>query len=222
MFLKEIEIDEFVVGNNENYRKQSFIVEEGNPFRGLFYIRKGIVKILKKDSKGKNLLMCFITKGDMIGITTFFNDDIYKFSAMAMSDCELLFISPEEYKSLLKKSNVLNKKMMEILVQRINFLENWMTNVLNLSVQNRLAESLIYYTLSNGNLKDDPSKNNDILINYSIDELAGITGSTNGYITKLLHQFSKKKLIERVNSRELKISNYSGLIEIANTTSPEV
>ena len=178
-----------------------------------------MVKILKKDTNGKDLLMCFITSGDMIGITTYFNDETYQFSALAMSNCDLLFINPMEFKILLKTSNDLNKKMMEILVQRINFLENWMTNVLNLSVEKRLAESLIYYSLSNENIEDDLLNNNEITINYSIDELAGITGSTNGYITKILHQFSNEKLIERVNSRKLRISDYLGLINMANTPS---
>jgi len=222
MYLRETDIGKYMDGMDEVYREQSYIVQEGDSFKGLFYIRKGVVKILKKDSNGKDLLICFITSGDMIGITTFFNDKNYQFSALAMSHCDLLFISPSKFKTLLKGSNKLNKKIMEILVQRINFLENWMTNVLNMSVHKRLAESLIYYSLSNENLQEDISKNKDIMINFSIDELAGITGSTNGYITKILHQFGKKKLIERINSRALKISNYSGLIEMANAPSTTV
>ena len=177
MQLKDVDIVQIVDGIDEEYKEQSYIIKEGKPFRGLFYIRNGMVKILKKDTSGKDLLMCFITSGDMMGITTYFNDETYQFSAIAMSNCDLLFINPMEFKVLLKTSNDLNKKMMEILVQRIHFLENWMTNVLNLSVEKRLAESLIYYSMSNENIEDDILNNNEITINYSIDELAGITGS---------------------------------------------
>jgi len=219
MQLKDIDIVEFVDGIDVVHQEQSYIIREGEVFKGLFYIRSGIVKILKKDDNGKDLLMCFISSGDMVGITTFFNDDTYQFSAKAMSNCNLLFINPSEFNVLLKKSNDLNKKMMEILIQRINFLENWMTNVLNLSVEQRLAESLIYYSISNKELRDDIQNNDGVTINYSIDELAGITGSTNGYITKILNQFSNENLIERINSKKLKISDYLGLVNVANTTS---
>ncbi len=217
MYLKDIEIEEYTDGSVEKYKKNSPIIEEGQDFKGLFYIKKGIVKILKKDSKEKNLLMCFITDGDMIGITTFFNDAKYQFSAWAMNDCELLFIKPNDFDLMMKNSNEINKKMMEILIQRINFLENWMTNVLNLSIHKRLAEALIYYSLMNENHSNDESDGADIKFNYSIDELAGITGSSKSYVLKLLQQFHKRKLIERINFQELKISDYVGLIHMANS-----
>ena len=216
MYLKDLEIEEYTDGSVEKYKNNTPIIEEGSPFRGLFYIKKGIIKILKKDSKGKNLLMCFITDGDMIGITTFFNDEEYQFSAWAMNNCELLFIKPENFGVLMKTSNEINKKMMEILIQRINFLENWMTNVLNLSTHKRIAEALIYYSLMNQNFQNDESNEHDIKFKYSIDELAGITGSSKSYVIKILQQFRKKKLIERINSQELKISDYVGLIHVAN------
>ena len=219
MYLKGVELEEYTDGSVENYQKDFSFVEEGSVFRGLFYIKKGIVKILKKNSKGKDLLMCFITDGDMIGITTFFNDENYQFSAVAMNDCELLFIKPESFKDIMKNSNEINKKMMEVLIQRINFFENWITNVLNLSMHKRLAEALIYYSLMNENHEPDHAGGDDIIFSYSIDELAGITGSSNSYVIKILQYFSKKKLIEKINSDQLKISDYVGLIHEANTDS---
>ena len=219
MYLKGIELEEYTDGSVENYQKDVSFVEEGKVFRGLFYIKKGIVKILKKNSKGKDVLMCFITNGDMIGITTFFSDEKYQFSAVAMNECQLLFIKPESFKEIMKSSNEINKKMMEVLIQRINFFEDWMTNVLNLSMHKRLAEALIYYSLMNENHEHHDSGRGDIKFTYSIDDLAGITGSSNSYVIKILQHFSKKKLIEKISSDELKISNYVGLIHEANTDS---
>ena len=219
MYLKGIDLKEYTDGGIEKYNKNSALIEEGSAFKGLFYIKKGIVKILKKNSNGKELLMCFITEGDMIGITTFFNDEKYQFSAVAMNDCEVLFIKPDDFKILMKNSNEITKKMMEALIQRIDFFENWMTNVLSLSMHKRLAETLIYYSLMNNNNENSDLGKDDITFNYSIDELAGITGSSNSYVIKILQHFSKKKLIEKINSDELKISNYVGLIHEANTDS---
>lgn len=211
-----MDIEKYVTGIDEVYQEKSYIIREGDPFKGLFYVRQGLIKILKKDSSGKDQLICFVAGDDIIGVTTFFNDERYQFSALAMCKCDILFINPKQFDVLLKNSNELNKKIMEILVQRIHVLENRMTNISNLSVQERLAESLIYYSLSNKNIQEDIKNNNDVTINYSIDELAGITGSTNGYIAKLLNQFSNNKLIERIDSNKLRISDYMGLVQMTN------
>lgn len=216
MEIEELEIKRYVNAESQFFKSQSFILKQSEPFKGLYFIRNGFIKILKKDPKGKDLFVCFITNCDLIGVTTFFDNPKYEFSAQAISDCDLIFISPEEFNIMLKKSNELNKKIMEILIHRINFFENWMINVLNLSVHKRLAESLIYYSVSEEKFNDDVRKNDNMLIHYSIDELAGITGSTNAYINKILQQFSKRNIIKRINSHELKISDYMGLLSVAN------
>ena len=222
MYVRDVEIDKYVEGKTEKYSRQDFIIREGQPFKKVYYIRKGIVKILKKDGNGKNLLMCFITKGDMIGITTYFNDDKYQFSTQAMTNCEMFSIDAEDFGELLKEHNELNKRMMEVLILRIHFLENWMTNVLNLSMDKRIAEALIYHSLANSNIERDVEENNDILVNYSIDEMAGLAASTPGYIIKILQRFSKMNLIQRVNAEKLLITDYAGILAIANSTNRQV
>ena len=218
MYVKDIELNKYVVGVEKTFGKNDYIIKEGSPFTGLFYIQKGMIKILKKDGRGRDLLMCFVTKGDIVGITTFFNDENYQFSAISLNNAALTFISPSEFEKLLNSSNELSKKMMEILIQRIHFLENWMTNVLNLSVDKRIAETLIYYSLSCDNIEHNIQENNDIVINYSIDEMVGLSGSTTSYVIKILQKFSKKGLIQKINQEKLLITDYAGLLQVANST----
>jgi CRP-like cAMP-binding protein len=222
MYVRDVEIEKYVDGKTEEYAKHSYIIKEGSPFRGLFYIQRGIVKILKKDNRGKDLLMCFISKGDVIGLTTYFNDENYQFSALAMNDCKLLFVNPYDFAEMMNSSNEINKRMMEVLILRIHFLENWLTNVLNLSIDKRIAEALIYHSLASDNIERDIQEKNDIVVNYSIDEMAGLTGSSNSYVTKILQQFSKLNLIQRINAEKLLITNYEGLMNIANSTETEI
>ena len=112
-----------------NFPVETTIVEEGSPFNGIYYVKKGQLKILTKDEKGKEIMIQLMSQKDFIGLSTYFNDSHYQFSAITQESCKLIYIKPDEFETLLSRSFDLNKQLMIFMIKRIEFLERLMVNI---------------------------------------------------------------------------------------------
>jgi len=123
MLAKGLNLENYFKNRAVNFPAETTIVEEGSPFRGIYYIKKGQLKILKKDEKGKEIMIQLMSKRDFLGLSTFFIDSHYQFSAITQESCKLINIKPDEFETLLSRSFDLNKQLMIFMIKRIEFLE---------------------------------------------------------------------------------------------------
>jgi len=129
MLAKGLNLEVYFKNKVENIPVETTIIEEGSPFSGIYYIKKGQLKILKKDEKGKEIMIQLMSKRDFIGLSTFFIDSHYQFSAITQESCKLINIKPDEFETLLSRSFDLNKQLMIFMIKRIEFLERLMVNI---------------------------------------------------------------------------------------------
>ncbi len=130
MLAKGLNLENHFNNRVVNYPVESIIVEEGSPFNGIFYVKKGQLKILKKDEMGKEIMIQIMSQRDFIGLSTFFNDSHYQFSAITQESCKLIYIKPDEFETLLSMSFDIKKQLMIVMIKRIEFLETLIVRLL--------------------------------------------------------------------------------------------
>lgn len=195
---------------NVNFKKGEFVIKEGEPFKGIFCVREGVVKIFRNILGKKEFILWFANPGEVIGIDSFVSKEGYSYSAKAMGAVEACFVSSDELKKIAKKNPELSLRMMEHLCKKIDFIEKRITSIAQKKTKAHLAEMLVALAVAN---RDDLScKKGEV--NYTTKDLASSIGTTQNYLYKILSELSKEKIIA-IENRKLKIINLNKLSTIA-------
>ena len=130
MHAKGLNPENYLNNRVVNFPVETTIVEEGSPFNGIYYVKKGQLKILKKDKMGKEIMIQLMSQNEFIGLSTYFNDSHYQFSAITQESCKLIYIKPDEFETLLSRSFDIKKQLMIVMIKRLEFLETLIVRLL--------------------------------------------------------------------------------------------
>lgn len=194
----------------KKFKKGASIIKDGDGVAGVFCVQKGNVKIFKKGIRNKDFIMWIAGKGDIVGLNSFINDDVYSFSAVAINETALCFIPASDLKILLSKEPIAFVQLMRNLCQKINFVEHRITSISKKSIREQCAELLI--SIAAQNILENDKK---LTINYSVKDLASLVGTTKNYLYKILEDFTDKEILS-VRKRKLFINNMKALSLIAS------
>lgn len=193
----------------KKYNKGAYLIKSGDVVSGVYCISKGIVKISKKGNQNKEFIMWVAGQGDIVGLNSFVNDEVYSFSASAKDQASACFIPASDLKIILSKEPVVFFKLIRNLCEKINFVEHRITSISKKSVREQCAELLISIASQN-NLENDKK----LIINYSVKDLASLVGTTKNYLYKILLDFTSKEILS-LSNRKLVIKNMNALSSIA-------
>ena len=80
-----------------HYKKGESIVFAGSPFTGIGIVTSGELVLAKESIAGNRMILNVLKEGDMFGEMVSFSDiKVWPASAMAQSDCSVVFVSPEK------------------------------------------------------------------------------------------------------------------------------
>ncbi len=119
-------------------------------------------------------------------------------------------ISSQELYQLLRENSEFGIEMLQIACAELGEANNYITDIAQKSVRERLAEILIQ-------LKDDFGTNQEGIINLALtrEELANIIGTATESVIRLLSEFKNDGIIE-LQGRKVKILNAAKLKKISN------
>lgn len=189
-------VDFLLQGSILNFEKGQLLYFENEPAKGIFYIQEGIVKIYRRDKNNKSSIMNLVKKGNILGLHALFNEESNQHYAEAMVNTRVLFTPKETILRLLQEEPSLRVSVMQLLCNEIELIENGLNNKIQKSSRQLLLDTLM--KLSEMSLE---SKNKHSLIDFSENDLACLTGTSETYLKKLLFEFSKNKWIERKHNK---------------------
>lgn len=190
------------------FQRNKIIIKQGQPFNGIVCIQGGVAKVFQTKKNKDDFIFWFAKPGDLMGVDSFINNEVYSYSIMAVESTEICFISKNDIDNLIKRKPEISIEMIKLLCTRIDYIEKRMVSIAQKGIKEQLAEILLLLGKRNKN------QNPNILINYSVKDLANIIGTTKNYIYKLLSEFSQKKIISMEN-RSLQIIDVGKLSKIS-------
>jgi len=192
------------------YRRGDVIYHEGNRINGCYCINKGILKIYKTGIDGKEQIIMFAKKGDIIGYRSILSNELACTTAKVIEDAVLCFIPAETLFYLVKHNSNFSIDLVKLACKELGVANAYITDLAQKTVRERLAEILIH-------LKDNFGLDNDQVLQISLtrEELANIVGTATESVIRLLSEFKSDGLID-LNGRKIKILNPKGLLKIGN------
>jgi CRP/FNR family transcriptional regulator len=126
-----------------NYKKDEYVFHEGDEFKGIFIVIKGLIKIFKISPQGKEYILHLLTKPHIFGDVPLFTGGDCPASVQVLEDTTLLFIPKSEFLSLLEDNPKLSFKIMTGFAKRLKSITVKAEDLSLKEVVNRLADYLV-------------------------------------------------------------------------------
>ncbi len=196
--------------NCDPYKRGSIVYHEGNRISGSYCVQNGIIKIYKTGIDGKEQIITFAQKGDIIGFRSVLSNELACTTAKVIEDANLCFIPATTLVHLFKNNAEFSLDLMQLACKELGESNAYITDIAQKTVRERLAEVLIH-------LRDNFGLDNDQFLQISLtrEELANIVGTATESVIRLLSEFKSDGMLE-LHGRRIKILDSKGLKKTAN------
>ena len=194
---REIETLEQVAESVEVRRRQ-LIWEPGDPASTIYIVRAGIVKLSKVSDEGRELTLHFFTRDNLFGELAVISEQPHDTVAEAYEDCLLLAIGKDDFNRILLRTPILAMRMMKLVGERRQRLENRVENLLFRSAHARLASLFLELSQTFG-VRDSRG----VIINLKLThkEIASLIGATRETVSFAILDLRKDNLIQTEGKR---------------------
>jgi CRP-like cAMP-binding protein len=192
------------------YKKGSIIYREGSRLTGFYCVTRGILKIYKTGIDGKEQIIRFAKKGEIIAYRSLLSQELACTTAKVIEEAVLCHIPYQTLLFLIQNNWEFSHHMLQIVCKELREANDYITDIAQKTVRERLAEILI---LLKESFDLDPT--NTLQISLTREELANMVGTATESVIRLLSEFKQDKMIE-LQGRKIKLLDVNALTKIAN------
>lgn len=196
--------------NPDFYRKGTLIYSEGSRINGFYCVQSGIIKIFKTGVDGKEQIIRFAQKGDIMGFRSTIAREKACTSAQVLEDALICFVHSELVLNFIRHNGNFALELLQIACKELGEANDYITDIAQKTVRERLAEVLIHLRM-----EFDLDKDNYLRITLTREELANIVGTATESVIRLLSEFKQDGLIG-LTGRRIRITDEKTLLKIAN------
>ena len=195
--------------NCNSYLKGDIIYHEGNRISGCYCVNKGILKIYKTGIEGKEQIIAFAQKGDIIGYRSILSGEPACTTAQVIDDALLCYIPSDILLSIVKSNSSFSLDLMQLTCKELNQANAYIKDIAQKTVRERLAEILLMLKNTFG---EDAEGYLQIILTR--EDLANIVGTATESVIRLLSEFKSDNLIE-LSNKKIKIINKNALKKLS-------
>lgn len=193
----------------KKFKAGKVIYREGKTPRGVYFIKKGKVKIFQSNQDGRKQIMYIYTPGDIFGYRPIISDSVHPVTAATLEDSTFGFISAPTFKKILSSNPELTKALLVSLSHEFTVWVNNVSVFARYPVKSRVALALLILR------EKYKEKGRYPEINLSRTDLASYVGSVKETVVRTLQDFRNANLI-LTTGRKIKILKPDVLMGIAN------
>ncbi|MDF1560253.1 MAG: Crp/Fnr family transcriptional regulator [Bacteroidales bacterium] len=210
-FLTRDEIDRLNFEKDfRHYRRGDILYHEGNRISGFFCIHSGIIKVFKTGVDGKEQIIRFARRGEIIAYRSVLSNEPACTSAKVIEDSQVCFIPSELLIQFVKTNPSFAFEVVKLTCNELAEANSYITDIAQKTVRERVAEVLV-------NLVGDFGLDDQKFLRISLtrEELANIVGTATESVIRLLSEFKSDRLIE-LSGRKIKIIDLKGLEKLSS------
>jgi CheY-like chemotaxis protein/CRP-like cAMP-binding protein len=203
-------LQNFLEGRHfDQFKKKQRIYNEGNHPIRLYFLQKGKVKIYKTNDDGKEFIIRIANEGEFFGYIALLEDAVYKESAEALEDSEIIALPKSEFEELVHSNGEVSEKFIKLLACDVSEKEEQLVRIAYNSLRKKVADALLSVC------KKYKDAENRCAISLSRDNLAAVAGTATESLIRTLTDFKAEKLIDIVDGK-IRILNLPKLERMVN------
>lgn len=192
------------IGTQKNYKKNETIFLENDPGTALFFIISGKVKISRTSDDGKEVILSIISENDFFGEMAILDGMSRSASVIATEDSELYIIKREDFLELIKKHPEVSITLLSELTSRLRAADMKIKSLSLKDAEGKVATVILQIADDVGKIKRGVVEIEKLPLQQDLANMAGTSRET---ISRTLHSFVKKGMIELEGSK-LRILDY--------------
>ncbi len=197
-----------VVTRYKTAERGEIIYFADEPVQRIYFLKKGMIKIVEVNAKGEEVIKDIIQRGDLFGEITLNEDSENHEYAQAMSkEVAICSFKLADFESLLQTDPSLALKFYKLVGFKLKKLQNRYSNLMFKDVKGRLVDFLKEWAQREGN-----GNNKVVLENYlTHQDIANLVCSTRQTVTQLFNELENNgKVI--YGRKEIVINDLEGLV----------
>ncbi len=171
------------------------LFEAGDKGDGCYRLDKGFLKVVLRSRHGEERILSILTPGSVVGDLSMIDDLPRSASVVAISDCELYFVSREAFRKCTETYPAIHEHLTRLLARRLRQTDETVAALAFLTWKGRVARALLEIAESLGKT----SKSGEIVINDMIShrELAGMAGVARENVSRAFGEWKRSKIVSR-------------------------
>ena len=192
-----------------HFKRGDHIFNEGKSLKGVYCLRNGNCKLTKLAPNGKEQIVRFIQKGELVGYRSVISNSVAHLTVTAMEDMDVCFIPKNEILDLFKKNTEFSSEITKALCDDLDEANASIANMAQKNVRERLAESLLFFEKIFG-----VDNEGFIAVTLTREEIANAVGTATESTIRLLSEFKKDGHII-LKGKRIKLDNRTKLEHIS-------
>lgn len=185
-------VDAVTVANN--YPTGAVLFSEAEPTRGIYFVRRGRVKLSVCARDGKTLILHIAGAGELMGVAAVLSQHDYEATAETLEPSEIGFLRQSDLMRLMRASGEFALWVTQQLSQSYNSTCREIRNLmLSDSASEKLARLLVGF-IDNTVATKEPAR---IKLGMTHEEIAQMIGTSRETVTRLFAGFKKRRIIEQ-------------------------
>jgi len=173
------------------YAKNAVIFPQAGPSDAVFYVQKGMIKLVVGSDQGKEAVVAMLGAGEFFGEGCLIGQPVRLATARAMVDSEVMRVGKSEMIRVLHDEPLFGELFTAHLLTRNSRIEADLVDQLFNSSEKRLARTLLL--LANFGKEDGPQP---ITTKISQETLAEIIGTTRSRVSFFMNKFRRLGFID--------------------------
>ncbi|MFO7445974.1 MAG: Crp/Fnr family transcriptional regulator [Ignavibacteriaceae bacterium] len=199
-------------GIQKNYKRDSVILFEHELGSALFIIIEGKVKVSRFSDDGKEVIITILSESDFFGEMSLLDGQTRSAHVTAMDNTDIFIIKREDFLELLKSYPEVAISLLQEMTKRLRAADIKIKSLSLKDAEGKVATVLLQLADEVGKIKQGTVEIEKLPFQHDLANLAGTSRET---ISRTLHSFAKKGLVELDGSR-LRIINYEAFKEAFN------
>jgi len=210
--MDEAELDDVIAhAKAQRIPKGIEIFRQGEAASSFFVLLHGRLKVVKVTPQGQQVLIRFVSPGDIYGITKALRREDYPATASAVVDSVTLIWPNHLWDGLMKRHPSLASNVMETMGERLQEAHTRLKELSTEEVEHRVAHTLLRLVQKSGRDTEE-----GILIDFPVtqQDLAQASGTTFHSVSRVLSAWESEGLVV-VGRRKIVIRDARGLAQVA-------
>jgi CRP/FNR family transcriptional regulator, cyclic AMP receptor protein len=194
----------------QSFKKESVILSEEDAGNALFVIATGKVKVVRSDSAAKEVILAILNDSDFFGEMALLDGLNRSANVIAMEDSKIFIIQRNDFLDLLRKFPDVSIALLQELSTRLRASSMKIKALSLKDAEGKVATVLLQLADDLGRIKNGVVEIEKLPFQH---ELANMAGTSRETISRTLHSFAKKGLVELEGSK-LRIIDYEKFLEL--------
>lgn len=195
----------------KQFRKNEVLFREDDFYKGFYVLLKGIVKVYKVSSSGKESVVHIVRPLNAFADIPLFEGGNYPVNAEALEDSLALLIPKEKFLDLIRNEPEISLKMLAGFAKRLKSLVNQLDELSSKEVPNRLAKYILKELKSSGT---DTLPEPFVKLSVPKSTIAGYLGTITETLSRTFKKLQNEDII-RVNGKKIFVKDIKRLKDLA-------